>query len=146
MWMTASLSALLWHKNTSAICVIVLKSILIQVLIVVGSRTNHWWLSAPASRHYAMTTTAPPCCEVVLHECHIRRFTVEECTLYPTDLERADQVFITSTTRELLLVEEIEGLRVQTRGGAREALQSAFPSYVDAYVAKKSGPLAAVHP
>ena len=49
--------------------------------------------------------------EVVLHECHIPRFTVAECALYPTDLERAYQVFITSTTRELLLVEEIEGLR-----------------------------------
>ena len=83
--------------------------------------------------------------EVVVHECHIPRFTVEERDLYPTDLERADQVFITSTTRELLLVEEIEGLRVQTRGGAREALQSAFSSYVDAYVARKSGSLPAVH-
>jgi hypothetical protein len=83
--------------------------------------------------------------EVVLHECHIPRFTVEECTLYPTDLERADQVFITSTTRELLLVEEIEGLRVQARGGAREALQSAFSSYVDTYVAKKSESRPAVH-
>jgi hypothetical protein len=60
-------------------------------------------------------------------------------------LERADQVFITSTARELLLVEEIEGLRVQTRGGAREALQSAFSWYVDAYVAKRSGSLPAVH-
>ncbi len=83
--------------------------------------------------------------EVVLHECRIPRFTVQECTLYPTDLERADQVFITSTTRELLLVEEIEGLRVQTRGGAREALQAAFSAYVDAYIEKKSGSRPAFH-
>jgi branched-chain amino acid aminotransferase len=81
--------------------------------------------------------------DVILHECHIPGFTVEEGTLFPADLERADQVFITSTTRELLLVEEIEGLKVQSRGSAREALQTAFSAYVDAYVEKKSGSLPA---
>ena len=74
--------------------------------------------------------------EVILNECRIPGFQVTECVLRPTDLERADQVFITSTTRELLLVEEIEGLRLHTESRAREALQAAFSHYVDDYVAK----------
>jgi hypothetical protein len=34
---------------------------------------------------------------------------------------------------------------MQTRGGAREALQTAFSSYVDAYIEKKSGSLPVAH-
>jgi branched-subunit amino acid aminotransferase/4-amino-4-deoxychorismate lyase len=55
--------------------------------------------------------------------------------LEPADLERASEVFITSTTRNLLPVVEIEGRAIAHSGGACAALRSAFAAYVDAYVA-----------
>ena len=42
---------------------------------------------------------------------------VVEKTLLPTDLEAADEVFITSTTRELLPVVSVEGLKINAQGG-----------------------------
>ena len=42
--------------------------------------------------------------EVLLGEIHVPGITVEEKTLLPADLESADEVFITSTTRDLLPV------------------------------------------
>ena len=77
--------------------------------------------------------------EIVLHESRAPGYRVEECVLFPADLERADQVFVTSTTRELLLVEDIEGLKLRTESGAREAIQAAFSHFVDEYVAKRRG-------
>jgi branched-subunit amino acid aminotransferase/4-amino-4-deoxychorismate lyase len=50
------------------------------------------------------------------------------------DLERADEVFITSTTRNLLPVASIEGRAVSHRGDVRHRLGAAFESYVDAYL------------
>jgi branched-chain amino acid aminotransferase len=74
--------------------------------------------------------------EIVL-SCHVPGYTVEESTLTPADLEHADQVFITSTTRELLPVREIEGLAIKARSEARDALQAAISTFVDEYVAKR---------
>jgi branched-chain amino acid aminotransferase len=73
--------------------------------------------------------------ELLLLEVHAPGITIGEKTLLPKDLEAADEVFITSTTRELLPVISIEGLAVRQAGKAREAMQSAFSRYVDAYVA-----------
>jgi branched-chain amino acid aminotransferase len=72
--------------------------------------------------------------ELLLREVQAPGFTVEEKTLTPTDLERADEVFITSTTRSLLPVLEIEGRAAPQSGRACEALRSAFADYVAAYV------------
>ncbi len=69
--------------------------------------------------------------------CRAPGYTVEEGTLMPADLERADQVFITSTTRELLPVREIEGLKIRTGGGARDAVQAALSAFVERYVAER---------
>ncbi len=60
---------------------------------------------------------------------------VGEKTLLPADLESADEVFITSTTRDLLPVIEIEGRKVGGREQARLALQKAFSAHIDEYVA-----------
>jgi hypothetical protein len=49
--------------------------------------------------------------ELLLHEIHVPGYSIEERALAPADLERADEVFITSTTRSLLPVVEIEGPR-----------------------------------
>ncbi len=72
--------------------------------------------------------------ELLLNEIHVPGITVREKTLLPSDLESADEVFITSTTRELLPVSEIEGRKLRGAGHARPALQSAFSDLVGRYV------------
>jgi branched-chain amino acid aminotransferase len=74
--------------------------------------------------------------ELLVHEIRIPGYTVEEKALTPADLERADEVFITSTTRNLLPVVEIEGRAVGQADAASAALGAAFASYVDTYVAR----------
>jgi len=74
--------------------------------------------------------------ELLLHEIHVPGYTIEEKALAPADLERAAEVFITSTTRSLLPVFEIEGRAIPQSGAACAALQTAFAAYVDAYVAR----------
>jgi len=51
------------------------------------------------------------------------------------DLERADELFITSTTRDLLPVIEIEGLKIKTGHAARDRMQAAFSQHIRDYVA-----------
>jgi branched-chain amino acid aminotransferase len=76
--------------------------------------------------------------ELLLHEIHVPGYTVEEKALAPADLERASEVFITSTTRNLLPVLEIEGRAMPQSGGACAALGTAFAAYVDSYVARNA--------
>ncbi len=54
--------------------------------------------------------------ELLLGEIRVTGITVVEKTLFPADLERADQVFITSTTRDLMPVSYVEGLNIKSRG------------------------------
>ena len=57
------------------------------------------------------------------------------------DLEQADEVFITSTTRNLLPVLAIEGIQVRQRGDVRRRVSEAFSEYVRNYVeANKARP------
>ncbi len=72
--------------------------------------------------------------ELLLGEIHVAGYRVNEKTLFPADLEAADEVFITSTTRELLAVNEIDGRPIRNSGGARQALGTAFQDYENAYV------------
>ncbi|MBZ5605400.1 MAG: aminotransferase class IV [Acidobacteriia bacterium] len=60
-----------------------------------------------------------------------------EKTLLPADLETADEVFITSTTRELMPVVFVEGLTIRGSRAATDRLQSAFRLYVESYVAPR---------
>ena len=81
--------------------------------------------------------------EVLLHEIQVPGYTIEEKPLTPAFLEQAAEVFITSTTRNLLPVVEIEGRALSHAGHACAALQAAFSAYVDAYVARhKEAPAA----
>jgi branched-chain amino acid aminotransferase len=75
--------------------------------------------------------------QVLLTEAHVREFPLEERTLMLGDLAAADQVFITSTTRELLPVEQIQGIQVRNQSRACEALQKELSDYVDRYVTAK---------
>jgi branched-chain amino acid aminotransferase len=79
---------------------------------------------------------------LLLEDVRIAGVQVAEKTLMPTDLEAADEVFITSTTRELLPVASVDGLnlglkRRQSPGEVRVALQTAFTEHVRAYVATR---------
>ncbi|HZS51241.1 MAG TPA: aminotransferase class IV [Bryobacterales bacterium] len=60
---------------------------------------------------------------------------IEERSLRPEELYDASEVFITSTTRELLAVSEIEGHTISS-GPVRGLLQQAFTDYVRQYTSK----------
>jgi len=74
--------------------------------------------------------------DVLLHEIQVPGFTVSEKALTPAEVESADEVFITSTTRNLLPVVEIEGRAVGRPGPACAALRAAFAAYLQEYVAR----------
>jgi branched-chain amino acid aminotransferase len=78
--------------------------------------------------------------DVLLSEVHVSGIEIGERDLRLEDLARADEVFITSTTRGLLPVKEIEGIQVHQKGEVRKALAQAFTSYVSAYVSGKKRP------
>jgi branched-chain amino acid aminotransferase len=59
---------------------------------------------------------------------------VRERTLFPADLEQASEVFITSTTRDLLQVVAVEGLRIAQGHKMQAALSQVFEEYQKAYV------------
>ena len=71
---------------------------------------------------------------LLLEEIHVPGLRIGERTLLPSDLEAADEVFISSTTRELLPVVSIEGLNVRPGRGVCEKLRQAFSAYVESYV------------
>ncbi|HLN04219.1 MAG TPA: aminotransferase class IV [Bryobacteraceae bacterium] len=73
---------------------------------------------------------------VLLEEVHVPGFAIGEKVLLPAELESADEVFITSTTRELLPVLEIEGKPLKQGDRARHGLQAEFSKYVERYVAE----------
>jgi branched-chain amino acid aminotransferase len=73
--------------------------------------------------------------EVILGEIHAPGIRVEEKTLLPGDLEAADEVFITSTTRDLLPVLQIDDKKIGRTDQTRQALTRAFSEYVRNYVA-----------
>jgi len=73
--------------------------------------------------------------DLLLHEIQVPGVTVRERTLLPADCESADEVFITSTTRDLLAVSEISGKAIADRGRTREKLGAAFREYTQAYTA-----------
>jgi branched-chain amino acid aminotransferase len=64
-------------------------------------------------------------------------YRVLEKNLTPAELEAADEVFITSTTRDLLPVAQIGDRSTGRDGRARMALQTAFSQYVDRYTAER---------
>ena len=72
---------------------------------------------------------------LLLEEIHAAGVEIGERTLLPRDLEEADQVFITSSTRDLLAVREVESLRVRSEGRVVEVLSKAFREYREGYVA-----------
>jgi branched-chain amino acid aminotransferase len=74
--------------------------------------------------------------EVLLHEIRVPGIDVREKALLPADLTAADEVFITSTTRDLLPVVEIEGAKVGRTLTVQTALAAAFQARLRQYVAE----------
>jgi branched-chain amino acid aminotransferase len=74
---------------------------------------------------------------LLLEEIKVPGISLAEKTLFPADLESADEVFITSTTRDLMPVASVEGLRIGQGRLVRDRLQQAFSAYTAAYVASR---------
>ncbi|HWB84176.1 MAG TPA: aminotransferase class IV [Bryobacteraceae bacterium] len=74
--------------------------------------------------------------EVLLTAIRVEGIRLVEKALRPADLEAADEVFITSTTRDLLPVLEIAGKKTQQAERTRPALQKAFRDFVRGYLAE----------
>ncbi len=79
--------------------------------------------------------------ELLLDVVRVPKIRVVERTLTPADLERADQVFITSTTRDLLPVVSVEGLKIQNRGSVVDHLVKALEEFRYAYVKQNAAPV-----
>ena len=70
---------------------------------------------------------------LLLEEVRVPGIVVREAKLMPADLERADGLFITSSTRDLLLVKEVQPLRIQQGDEVRARLNVAYVNYLDRY-------------
>jgi branched-chain amino acid aminotransferase len=71
---------------------------------------------------------------LLLEEVHLAGLAISEKTFLPADLEQADQVFITSSTRDVVEVNEIDSLRIRNRGDVAKVLSNALASYREAYI------------
>jgi branched-chain amino acid aminotransferase len=81
---------------------------------------------------------------LLLEEVSVSGLEVREATLLPADLESADEVLVTSTTRGLLPVVSIIGLKISHQGGpACGRLSSALEAYMESYVAARRRPIPA---
>lgn len=76
---------------------------------------------------------------ILLEEIRVPGISIAEKTLTSQDLESADGVFITSSTRDVLPVRQIEGLQIRQQAQeVSEALREAFASYRKEYTAHAS--------
>jgi len=107
-----------------------------NVFLVQGSRV---WTPQLTSGCLPGVTRA-----VLLEEVRAQGLEIFEKTVYPQDLEAADEVFLTSTTRELLPVASVEGYQLKANSHpVRDRLQKVFETCVHTYVAARR-PAAAI--
>ncbi|MBC7927487.1 MAG: aminotransferase class IV family protein [Bryobacteraceae bacterium] len=76
--------------------------------------------------------------EILLSEIHEPGIRVVERKLTLPQLEDADELFITSSTRELLPVSEIEGIQVKGATQITSRLKRAFQTYTEDYACPKA--------
>jgi branched-chain amino acid aminotransferase len=80
---------------------------------------------------------------LLLDEISVPGIQVKEGVLLPADLESADEVLVTSTTRGLLPAVSITGLKINHRGApVCSRLQNALRAYMESYVAPRRRPIA----
>jgi branched-chain amino acid aminotransferase len=82
---------------------------------------------------------------ILLEEIHVPGIVIEERSITPVELEAAEQVFITSTTRNLLPVLEVEGKRLHQSPDVLSKLSRAFTDYQAAYAARYARAKEPVH-
>jgi branched-chain amino acid aminotransferase len=75
--------------------------------------------------------------EILLNEIRVDDIRIGERNLFPEDLYRADEVFITSTTRDLMPVREIAGHELNCLAAVRRRLTAAFRDFVSRDVAAR---------
>jgi branched-chain amino acid aminotransferase len=75
---------------------------------------------------------------LLLEEIRVPGIVVSERTILSADLESADEIFVTSTTRDLMPVASVEGLKVRLGRAIRDRLQKAFSAYTSGYVAARA--------
>jgi len=73
---------------------------------------------------------------ILLEEIQEPGFTIAERELSPSEVEDSDQVFITSTTRDLLPVLSIDDVPLQQNRRSLAVLQQAFTRFRESYVAR----------
>ena len=78
---------------------------------------------------------------VLLEEIRVPEIAIAEKVLFPADLSSASEVFITSTTRELLPVAAIEGLPIQGGRAVCDRLRKVFSLHVNQYVKLRPNPV-----
>lgn len=71
--------------------------------------------------------------EILLEAIHVPGVALRERVLRPEDLNGADEVFIASSTRDVMPVESIEGLTIGRRTDTARALSQAFGVYRSQY-------------
>lgn len=98
-----------------------------NIFVVEG---NHVWTPPLASSGCLPGVTRA----LLLEEIQAAGLTISERELTPSDLEASDQVFITSTTRDLLPVLEIEGEQLAQTQPKLFRLQQAFLRYRAEYI------------
>ena len=76
--------------------------------------------------------------EILLSNIYVPGIQISERKLSQKDLGAADSVFITSSTRDVLPVAEIEGLRIQNRGEVCARLQETFRNFIEESVFSKA--------
>ena len=75
---------------------------------------------------------------ILLEKIHLPGIAIGERELSPSDLEESDQVFVTSTTRDLLPVLEIDHRPLAQNRDTMARLQKAFSEYRESYVANRT--------
>jgi branched-chain amino acid aminotransferase len=78
---------------------------------------------------------------LLLEEIRLPGVSAFEKTLLPKDLEEADQVFISSSTRDFLPVSYVEGLNVRSEGSVLDELVKAFGDYRKDYIKRNANAL-----
>lgn len=79
--------------------------------------------------------------DILLRDIRVPAIEIGEKPLTLAEMEQADDAFITSTTRALLPVLEIDGRKVGGRGSAQKMLQPAFEQFVENYVSARRAPV-----
>ena len=75
--------------------------------------------------------------EILLEEIHLPGVRISERKLTLHNLEDADEVFITSSTRDVMPVAAIEGLTIRKSGTLAARLKESFSRYIEEYVCSK---------